>query len=121
MTDEIKTEPVEGPSTWFANQRSDKEKGLHHHDMNESGASKNFDQKVYYFPESYNQLRSELYHYYPALWQVVGWPMAYAANIFVEQMNQALDLTVVLDSDRVDAICTEYLAALRKKRGISSH
>lgn len=98
-------------------QRTDKEKGLHHHDMEKDGITKNFDQKIYLFPESYNELRRELHDHWPNLWKVVGWPMAYAANIFVEEMNSALDLRVTLDSDRIDAICTEYLQALWKKRG----
>jgi len=102
-------------------QRTDKEKGLHHHDMESKAADKNFDQKIYMFPESYNELRKELVAHWPTLWQLVGWPMAYAANIFVEEMNKALDLEVVLDSSRVDAICTEYLQALWKKRGVTRH
>lgn len=104
--------------------RTDKEKGLHYHDLQGTdptqwGRTKNFDQKIYLFPESYNQLRKELYENWPTLWKLVGWPMAFAANVFVETMNEALDLRVILDSDRVDAICTEYLQALRKKRGLS--
>lgn len=102
-------------------QRTDKEKGLYHHDMEKDASTKNFDQKLYLFPESYNELRKELVTYWPTLWKHVGWPMAYAANIFVEEMNKALDLEVVLDSARVDAICTEYLQALRKRRGVTSH
>lgn len=107
-------------------QRSDKEKGLHHHELEGTdptmwGRTKNFDQKIYMFPESYNELRKELYEHWPNLWQVVGWPMAFAANIFVENMNEALDLRVMLDSDKVDAICTEYLQELWKKRGVSRH
>lgn len=101
-------------------QRTDKEKGLHWHDMSNSN-SKNFDQKIYLFPESFNALRSELCQHWPLLWQHVQWPMAFAANLFVERMNDALGLTVVLDSDKVDAICTEYLQALWKLRGVSRH
>lgn len=99
-------------------QRTDAEKGLHHHDMEHQASSKNFDQKIYLFPESFNALRSELCQNWPELWKLVGWPMAFAANIFIEQMNDALDLNVVLDSSKVDAICTEYLQALLKLRGV---
>lgn len=103
-------------------QRTDKEKGLHHHDMESKAEhTKNFDQKIYMFPESFNELRKELSTHWPTLWSHVSWPMAFAANIFVEEMNKALDLTVVLDSDRVDAICTEYLQALWAKRGVARH
>lgn len=104
-------------------QRTDKEKGLYHHELLEDGkgggleSGKNFDQKLYYFPESYNALRRELVTNWPELWKLVGWPMAYAANMFVGRMNDALDLNVTLDSSKVDAICSEYYQALLKKRG----
>lgn len=102
-------------------RRTDAEKGLHQHDMDSKAADKNFDQKIYMFPESYNELRRELVAHWPELWKLVGWPMAYAAGLFIERMNDALDLYVQMDSHRVDAICTEYLQALRKKRGIGTH
>lgn len=105
-------------------RRTDKEKGLSYHETGEdrhgnwasNGAGKNFDQKVYLFPESYNQLRKELCNYWPTLWQLVGWPMAFAANIFVDTMNEALDMNEVLDSDRVDAVCTAFLEELHRRR-----
>ena len=97
-------------------------KGLHHHDMESKAASaKNFDEKIYMFPESFNALRSELVTNWPNLWALVGWPMAFSAGLFIERMNEALDLTVQLDSGKVDAICTEYLQALWKKRGFKSN
>lgn len=102
-------------------RRTDAEKGLHQHDMDAASTAKNFDQKIYMFPESYNELRRELVTHWPTLWQHVQWPMAYAAGLFIERMNDALDLYVQMDSHRVDAICTEYLQALRKKRGLSTH
>lgn len=103
-------------------QRTDAEKGLYQHDMeSQASNSKNFDQKIYMFPESYNALRRELVTYWPTLWKLVGWPMAFAANVFIETMNDALDLRVVLDSNKVDAICSEYLQALQKRRGIKPH
>lgn len=101
-----------------ADYRTDKEKGLHHHDMEKSANSKNFDQKIYMFPESYNELRRELYNnWQDSIWPQVSWAMAFAANLFVERMNEFLDLKVQLDSDRVDYICTVYLNELRKRRG----
>ena len=102
-------------------RRTDAEKGLHQHDMDSQSAAKNFDQKIYMFPESYNALRSELVTNWPTLWQHVQWSMAYAAGLFIERMNDALDRNVAMDSHRVDAICTEYLQALRKKRGSTTH
>lgn len=105
-------------------QRTDKEKGLWHHAVGGHDGNKvinNFDQKIYMFPESYNELRKELSTNWPTLWQAVGWPMAYASNMFVSIMNEALDLDVQLDSEKVDAICTEYLQALWKRRGSRSY
>lgn len=99
---------------------SDKDKGLHHHDMeSDNHISKSFDQKIYLFPPSYNALRQELNDHWPTLWQHVQWAMAFAAGLFIERMNDALDLNVQLDSGKVDAICATYLQALRKKRGLS--
>ena len=96
--------------------KTDKEKGLHYHNVDDK--PKNFDQKIYMFPESYNQLRMELHNHWPDLWSRVSWAMAFAANIFVEKMNDELGLAVILDSAKVDAICTEYLQTLRTKRGL---
>lgn len=107
-------------------QRTDKEKGLHHHELEGDdptkwGRTKNFDQKIYLFPESYNALRQELYEHWPTVWAGVGWPMAFAANIFVERMNEVCDLRITLDSDRVDAICSAYLQKLWQMRGVTRH
>lgn len=103
-------------------QRTDKEKGLHHHEAEAvSGkTATNFDQKIYMFPESYNVLRAELYNNWPELWKLAGWAMAHDSPRFIEVMNAGLDLEVVLDSSRVDSICTEYLQALWKKRNFRS-
>lgn len=76
--------------------------------------------KVYLFPESFNALRIELNDNWPALWQRVGWCMAFDAITFVESMDAALDLHTTFDSAKVDAICARYLDALRNKRGLSS-
>jgi hypothetical protein len=79
-------------------------------------AKRNFDQKIYMFPESYNALRRELHEYWPHLWSYVSWAMANRAELFVERMNDALDLKVNFDSQKVDAICTIYLDALQTTR-----
>jgi hypothetical protein len=101
-----------------ADYRTDKKKGLYSHDMERAANTKNFDQKVYLFPDSYNELRRELYiNWQDTIWPHVSWAMAFAANLFVERMNEFLDLKVQLDSDRVDYICTVYLNELRKRRG----
>ena len=105
-------------------RRTDKEKGLHHHETtgdqhgNWTGGdkSKNFDQKVYFFPPSYNALRKELCENWPELWKRVGWPMVFAAQMFVDTMNAALDMNEVLDSERVDAVCSSYLQELQRRR-----
>lgn len=74
----------------------------------------------YFFPESYNALRKELAEHWPELWATVGWRMANRAEEFVEQMNAALDVAVVFDTEKVDFISSTYLKLLRKKRGVSS-
>lgn len=110
-------------------RRTDKEKGLSHHDTtgdqhgNWTGGdkTKNFDQRVYYFPESYNQLRKELCENWPTLWALVSWPMVFAAQVFIENMNEALDMNEVLDSERVDAVCSAYLAELQRRRFAAAH
>lgn len=85
----------------------------------DGGAQKNFDEKIYMFPESYNQLRKELMNYWPALWEAVGWPMAYKAELFVERMNDATSLKLQFDTAKVESTCLAYLNALRTFRGIS--
>ena len=97
-------------------KRTDAEKGLHQHDMDSQSNKKEFADKIYMFPPSYNALRKELTNHWPTLWQHVQWTMAFSAGLFIERMNDALDLYVQMDSHRVDAICTEYLQALQKKR-----
>lgn len=87
------------------------------HDLTDNPKRKNFDQKVYMFPESYNELRRELSSYWPTLWQLVQWRMAYRAEEFVEYMNEALDVAVIFDTEKVDFICKTYINLLRSKRG----
>lgn len=95
------------------------DKGIYKHKW-EPNKVKNFDEKIFMFPESYNELRKELHNHWPELWAIVSWRMAHRAEEFVEQMNAALDLAVVFDTEAVDFISTTFLNALRKKRGLSS-
>lgn len=93
----------------------------------EKSKHKNFDQKVYYFPESFNALRRELdqhwqtlfYSVNPEMGKSLAWCMAFDAPTFVGVLNGALDLTVQFDSDNVSGICHTFLNALRAKRGVS--
>jgi hypothetical protein len=90
-------------------------------------AKKNFDQKLYLFPESFNALRRELDSNWPTLFNTVdpatgyslAWCMVFKAEEFISILNGALDLMVQMDSDNVDAICKTFLDALREKRGVS--
>ena len=84
----------------------------------ENKEKKNFDQKIYMFPESYNALRKELYENHPTLWQVVGYYMGHNGNLFVHAMNVVLDMNVQFDTDKVDAICKQFLDRLRQHRGV---
>lgn len=85
----------------------------------------NFDQKIFWFPESYNELRKELVKFWPELWEQrrCQWAMAFDADIFIEFMNEKLDgvynVAIVTNDDhlRMDHICTIFLTELRKRRG----
>lgn len=103
-------------------------KNQQHDYSGESAAKqKNFDQKVYLFPESYNALRRELEENWPTLFNEynpeIGMSLAYAmafnSEVFIGAMNGALDLAEQYDSGNVDAICKSFLNALRVKRGLS--
>lgn len=111
------------PAIHGGDSKSDKALGLHHHTTYSAAeaAKKNFDQKIYMFPESYNALRSELHQHWPILWAIVQYQMAYRADEFVEFMNQACDVKLVLDSDNVDFICSTYLRKLKQMRGLSGN
>lgn len=99
---------------------SNRDPKQYRHDLSVSEKVKNFDQKIYMFPESYNALRRELYeNWQDTLWPKVAWRMAYKAEEFVEQMNAELNMTIVFDTEKVAWICEQYLSALRKKRGLS--
>lgn len=82
--------------------------------------TKNFDEKIYMFPESYNALRKELCEEWPEIWPFVGWYMANNAQMFVNLMNEGTGLKLQFDSDKVESICKTYLNFLRNKRGVSS-
>jgi hypothetical protein len=94
--------------------------GLYKHGFEGKAAEKkNFDEKIFMFPESYNALRRELSTFWPTLWQQVQWKMANRAEEFVEDMNAACDVAVVFDTSAVDFISKTYLARLRTMRGVS--
>ncbi len=74
--------------------------------------------KVYMFPESYNALRRELEENFPNLWVATQWAMAFNAQLFIQQMDEALDTVTQFDSGNVGGICKKFLDELRKKRGL---
>lgn len=92
--------------------------------------AKNFDQKIFMFPESYNLLRQELSVYwndpnkkpYWTDWNC-GWAMAFSAEDFIEYMNSHLDgvfrvIAATRDDEfAIDHICKLFLDELRKRRG----
>ena len=80
---------------------------------------RNFDQKIYMFPESYNALRREMVQNWPCLWQSVGHAMAFDAHNFTLLMNDALEVKIQFDTGKVESICHTYLNLLRKARGLS--
>lgn len=101
---------------------------------------KNFDEKIFMFPEEFNLLRQELFtHWNPGKtgkyphhalapnirwdhWQC-GWAMAFSAEDFVEYMNTGLDgvfkvIAITNDDElRIKNICKIFLDELRKRRG----
>lgn len=105
---EIKPQQIAGPD----------DAGAHAHGLVADSA--HITEKIYLFPESYNALRRELHDNWPSLWMLVGWAMAHQAETFVEIMNDALDLKLQLDGNKVGATCHIYLNALRAKRGLSA-
>lgn len=88
---------------------------------------KEFNQKIYLFPESFNALRRELEdnwrEWFTAIQPEFGMSPAYAmvfnAPQFVGMCNGATDEVVQFDSDAVEATCKTFLNAFRKKRGVS--
>lgn len=106
--DNIKPLTVAGPE----------DTGIHAHKLNDN-PNAHFSDKIYMFPESYNQLRRELSENWPNLWAAVSYNMAFAAEDFVSTMNEALDMRIQFDGNRVDATCTVYLNELRRLRGLA--
>lgn len=101
------------------------------HTFTTEGAAKlkNFDQKIYLFPPSYNALREELETWYPTFFTTVNpevgcspaWAMVYDAAQFIGLCNGAFDLAIQMDSENVDGICKEILNAARKLRGVAPY
>lgn len=99
----------------------------HHYTNDWESRKKNFQDKVYLFPASFNALRRELDENWKTLFTSVnpetGLSLAYCmandAPQFVGILNGALDLVVQFDSENVDGICKTFLDALRVKRGVS--
>jgi hypothetical protein len=99
----------------------------HEYSGDSAAKQKNFDQKVYLFPESFNALRRELEDNWPNLFNEfnpeigmsIGYAMAFNSEVFIGAMNGALDMAEQYDSGNVDAICKAFLNALRAKRGVS--
>lgn len=89
---------------------------------------KNFDQKIYYFPESFNALRRELEENWLEFFTTVNpldgtspaWCMVHNAPQFIGYCNGATGLSVQFDSENVSGICGEFLNAFRKMRGVSA-
>ena len=81
--------------------------------------------KIFMFPESFNELRKELMLHWPDLWADprCQWAMAFDMHMFIEFMNSKLDsilrISVVVE-DNVkfcDLVCGTFLKELRKRRG----
>jgi hypothetical protein len=68
-------------------------------------------------PESYNQLRMELYRYWPELWQRYGWTMMYEWERFVESMSMELAVVMPAGDLEVKDASLLLLNALRDRRG----
>lgn len=115
-----------GEETEGSDRKLDKQQ-QHSYQGEEAAKKKNFDQKIYLFPESFNALRRELHDHWPVFFTQVNpytgkslaWNMVNDALQFIADMNDALDLHVQMDSDNIDAICKTFLDELRVKRGLS--
>lgn len=89
------------------------------HDMTVDRTNSHISEKVYLFPEAFNELRKELSTFWPNLWNYVQGFMAFDAPKFCYEMDGALDCVTQFDSGNVDGICARYLDKLRMKRGAS--
>lgn len=98
---------------------TDKARGYSYHNSDEVNANQqNFDQKIFWFPPHYNYLRQELFENWQPLWALVGFRMFARHEEFIEWMNEATNLKLVLDSQAVDWTCEQYLKRLRNMRGV---
>lgn len=96
---------------------SDQARGHSYHQTESMWAKRtNFDQKIYWFPPHYNELRRELVEHWPALWALSAYRMVYLPEEFSEFMNEATDLRVQFDSGAVDWMCQQWLDALIRLR-----
>jgi hypothetical protein len=98
---------------------ADRDELRYRHDVSGNERQKEFSDKIYMFPESYNALRRELVEHWPELWALVGWRMANRAEEFVEYMNVACDIHVIFDTEKVDFISKTYLGRLQEMRANS--
>jgi hypothetical protein len=98
-----------------------------HQQNREAKKNDHISQKTYMFPESYNALRRELEEYWydffvtpnPLTGTSPAWCMVFDAPQFVGYLNGFTGLAVQFDSESVDAICSTFLNALRRQRGVS--
>lgn len=96
-------------------------------DLSVLAPKKNFDQKIYYFPEEFNALRRELEQYWPAFFGTINpefgfspaWAMVHNGPQFIGLMNGALDMDMQLDTENIAGICKAYLNKMRAMRGVS--
>lgn len=99
----------------------------HEYGGDDASKNKEFSQKIYLLPDSFNALRSELDNYWPTLFNSVdpttgvslAWCMAFKAEDFIAIMNSTFNTLVQYDTENVDGICKEFLNVLREKRGVS--
>lgn len=98
----------------------------HNYDSSWIAKKKNFDEKMYLLPASFNALRRELNDHWPTFFNSVdprtggslGYCMAFDAPQFIGIMNEGFDLAVQMDSENIDGICKTFLNAARMKRGL---
>lgn len=95
---------------------SARDEKLYRHSGISSDKHKPFSDKIFMFPPEYNALRRELDIYWPQLWAITQWSMAYKAEDFVSVMNEALDMAIVFDTEKVAFICRSFLEELQRRR-----
>lgn len=103
-------------AAWNDGRDTDRARGVGHHDVR--SANVNFDQKIYWLPPHFLELRKELEeNWHMTVWPRVAYYMAHKAEEFIEVMNEVTGLRLVLDTDKVDYTCEQYLKKLRQMRG----